>query len=381
MVPKADDSELLLHEARTRTGLFDFGPDGWQEGFERLVAAAHSDISDPDEVARVEELIVTRLVTRLRIEDWYCAHAPETSHPVGGPLVIFGLPRTATTALQHLLSLDPALRYLRRWELDDPVPPPDASTESEDPRRLSQSDRADQQHIRRMDGPVEDGRIHELCFENSELVLPVPSYTEWWRSADHDAVLPYHERVLRLLHSHRPPRHWLLKFPNYLFLLPQVTAQYPDVRFVMTHRDPTVVVPSACSVVFASRRRRLPNATLDSDAFGTEVLEHLLVGVRRAMEARDALGPDRFLDVGQQQFETDPVGMAERIYEFAGLELDGTVRDAHATWASENQPGSRGAHHYRAEDFGLTAEGIASAFSTYLDRYGEYCAPASRPRR
>ena len=52
---------------------------------------------------------------------------------------------------------------------------------------------------------AEDGAIFEMCFHHSELVLPVPSYTTRWRTIDHHYALAYHERILRLLHSHRPP--------------------------------------------------------------------------------------------------------------------------------------------------------------------------------
>jgi len=66
-------------------------------------------------------------------------------------------------------------------------------------------------HITAVDGPAEDFPIHALAFDHAELTLPVPSHSRWWRTANHDSVFPYHERVLRLLHSHRPPTAWLLK--------------------------------------------------------------------------------------------------------------------------------------------------------------------------
>jgi hypothetical protein len=59
----------------------------------------------------------------------------------------------------------------------------------------------------------------------------------------------------------------------------------------------------------------------------------------------------------------------------AGLHLTDAVRAAMAAWSEQNQAGSRGAHHYNAEEFGLTDAEIRSAFAEYLDRYGDYCAP------
>ena len=46
----------------------------------------------------IDAMVVDRRVTRLRIEEWYAAHAADAGRPVRGPLVVFGLPRTGTTA-------------------------------------------------------------------------------------------------------------------------------------------------------------------------------------------------------------------------------------------------------------------------------------------
>jgi hypothetical protein len=67
--------------------------------------------------------------------------------------------------------------------------------------------------------------------------------------------------------------------------------------------------------------------------------------------------------------------VAERIYDFAKLELHDDVRLAMAKWSASNRVGARGVHRYSAEEFGLTDEEIRSAFVDYLDRFGGYCAP------
>jgi hypothetical protein len=366
--------ELLLERAIGRTGLTDFGPDGWQAGFARLVEAVSTDLGeDAGAVEAIDARIVDRLVNRLRVEEWYAEHAAEAVHRVEGPLVILGLPRTGTTALHYLLAVDPQFRYPRRWELQDPVPPPEAATESEDPRRPSQAPQPSVQHIASVDGPVEDRFIHELCFNDNEGVLPVPSFTRWWHTAGHAAAFGYHERILRLLHSHRPPYYWLVKDPNYLFQLTELAAHYPDARFVMTHRDPVAVLPSTCSTIIAARRKRLPGWITDPAELGQWAMSNFADGLQRAAAARVLLGEHRFLDVGQYELESDPVAVAMRIYGFVGLRLDSPVRTAMARWASENHPGSRGEHRYSAEEFGLTAQSIRQSFAPYLDRFGDHC--------
>jgi hypothetical protein len=207
--------------------------------------------------------------------------------------------------MHHLLALDPQFRYLRSWEVRDPVPPPVAATEHEDPRRPSGPPRVDVRHIVAVDGPAEDWPLHALAFDHAELTLPVPSHTAWWRRRDHSSLCPYVDRVLRLLHSRRPPHRWLLKMPAYVFLLPEVAAQHPDARFVMTHRDPVVAIASTCSTVAASRAQRTPTWS-PGPTFGRELLDHWAEGLRQALAARQALGERRFVDVVQHELGTTP---------------------------------------------------------------------------
>ena len=365
--------ESLLDLATDGTGLADFGPDGWQEGFGHMVAAIQTDLAgDIDAIHRAESIVVNRLMNRLRIEDWYAAHGAEAAvHRVEGPLVVLGTGRSGTTAAHYMLALDPQFRYLRKWEIEDPTPPPDMSTESNDPRR-HKSVQSTAQHIATVDGPTEDRRIAELSFRDDGRSLPIPTYTDWWLEADHTAGFQYHERVLRMLHVNRPPYRWLLKSPDYLFTLPPLLAQYPDIRFVMMHRDPVKVIPSVCSVTVEAVRRRLPDWTFDPDTFGRNFLYYLGEGVRRFMRVREEVGDDIFVDVGQPELEADPVRIARRIYEFAGLSLSYDTVGSIQRWTEENRVGSRGVHSYTLEQYGLSEGEICEVFSEYIDRFSAY---------
>lgn len=365
--------EELIDRARAQSGRADFGPDGWQEGLAQLVDAVAVDLGhDADAVARVEEQIVTRLVNRLGVEQWYAEHGDEGRQPVQGPVVIVGLPRTATTALQFLLAVDPQFRFARPWEVNAPVPPPEVATEHEDPRRLAAASQSSVRHIASADGPIEDNPLWGLHFHSQELALPVPTYTTWWRDADVAGTFAYHDRALRLLHARRPPTRWLIKGPAYLFHLPPFARQYPDARFLFTHRDPAVALPSTCSTVIDAWSMVVPTVTVDPTAVGCYMLEHYVHGMRRAMDARAEVGEDRFLDIAQHDVERDPVGTAARIYEFLGLELTDDVRGAMGAFAQENRRGARGVHAYTAAEYGYTADAIRVAFDEYLDRFAAY---------
>jgi hypothetical protein len=330
---------------------------------------------DADALGPIEAIILDRLVTRLRVEAWWSEHGDEAAAPVAGMVAVAGLPRTGTTALHYLLALDPRFRYLRKWELADPVPPPVLGREASDPRRPNDVPTANVRHIATADGPTEDGPIFSLNFSSAETIFPVPSYTQWWRENDHASSFPYHDRILRLLHSHRPPRHWLLKYPNFAFHLPQLVAQYPGARIVVTHRDPALALPSTCSVVLDSRTQRLPRWDTDKTALGRELLRQFAAGAQRMIDARAELGEERFIDVGQRELEADPMGTAARVYDFLGLALDDAHREAIAAWADSNRQGARGEHRYGAEEFGLTETEIRETFALYTARFASYCAP------
>ena len=167
-----------------------------------------------------------RLVNRLEVEAWYVEHPDVDDVTIRGPIDINGLPRTGTTALADMLSLDPQFRCLRGWEQAKPVPPPVADEEADDPRRLAFVRRHEERsaedavmHIFEVDATMEDTEILGMAFHGQQMTLPVAGYRKWWRSADLTDTYKYHRRVVKLLGSQRPPELWLFKAPHHKFHL------------------------------------------------------------------------------------------------------------------------------------------------------------------
>jgi hypothetical protein len=129
--------ETLLADASATAELDDFGPGDFRDGLGVLLESYERDAglspaTDADVVADLRR----RLVNRLEVEAWYTDHPEIEQLPVLGPVDINGLPRTGTTALANMLSLDPQFRSLRQWEQVRPCPPPTIAGEATDPRRL-----------------------------------------------------------------------------------------------------------------------------------------------------------------------------------------------------------------------------------------------------
>ena len=368
-------AEELLTEVAAATGLTDFGPGDFREGLEVLLASVAVDAEfDPSADDAVLATLRRRLENRLLLEAWLTQHPEALTTPVIGPVDIVGLPRTGTTALANMMSLDPQFRCLRGWEQAAPIPPPSLVTESLDERRLRAAAENSHlsaemlaMHLYDLDATTEDSDVLGMAFHGQQYTLPVYGYHRWWRSADFTETYRYHRRVIQVLQSQDPPKTWLFKAPHHKFHPEAIVAAYPDVRFVMTHRDPARSIPSYSSLV--STIFPLANAPRDLRRVGPEVSNHLRVGMEQALAARDRLGEERFIDVHHRELARDPIGVLHRVYESLGLTFSNETEMAVERWQTANRLGAHGEHRYTPEQFGLNADQIRNEFGFYIDRF------------
>jgi hypothetical protein len=365
----------LLATATAQSGLDDFGPGDFRAGLDVLLDSLEHD-GDLDAATddAVTGDLCRRLVNRLEVEAWYAEHPEVDDVVIDGPVDINGLPRTGTTALADMLSLDPQFRCLTGWEQTQPVPPPVLGEEEDDPRRRAfvdlQSKRSEAQramHIVEIDATMEDTEVLGMAFHGQQMTLPVPGYRAWWRHADLAETFDYHRRVVQLLGSRKPPARWLFKAPHHNFHLEAFVHAYPDARFVMTHRDPAAVVPSYTSLV--STVFPPAEGTRDLVALGHEVSNHLCEGVEQAIEQRFRLGEHRFLDVHHRELVADPKGTVRRVYDWLDLELRPDVEATIFDWQQEHTMGAGGTHRYTAGQFGLTVDQVRSDFDFYIRHF------------
>ena len=368
-------AQMALARARDATGLDDFGDPDFREGLERVLdAIPRMPLLAPVREA-VEAKIIGDLATRLRIEAWHAAH-PDTP-PVEGMVLVCGLPRTGTTATVAMLALDPRLRFLRGWEAQAPLPPPEDGREAADPRRLAALEAAKAYAMRAMhlndpDGPEEDlALLAGLTMSSYNGHLPMPEdYLDWWIARDFTGHYRFLERVLRLLHASRGPRRWLLKSPPHLFKLDAFAARFPDARYIWTHRDPARVISSAASLQSHMQAERSRPGSIEPAERGRMLLDFWRQGMDRGLAARARIGEARFIDVRNDDVVHQPVESFERIYAHLGLPLDEGLRRRLVDYNARNTPGAFGAHRHEPESFGLTHAEVRTAFADYVARFG-----------
>ena len=136
---------------------------------------------------------------------------------------------------------------------------------------------------------------------------------------------------MQLLDWQRPGERWLLKAPAHLWGLDALAATFEGVAIVWTHRDPVACTASACSMTSALMTTL---EGLDKHWLGPVVMEFYARSLDRALAAREKMDARRVVDVSHDEFVSDAVDVAKRIYAHFGLALPPTALaafEAHAT--------------------------------------------------
>ena len=370
--------ESVLAEARAATRLSDFGDESFRPGLRALLRTyAENPFSEKGQ-RRNRRRVVTLLSTRLKVEDALRRHPEVLARPVSHPIVLTGLPRSATSALFNLLGEDPAARPLRLWETQCPDPielPPGAP----DPRReaidayYAQGREKNPEwtriHFTSADTPEECVLLHAYAFHGVQLGIEpmLEPYASWYQGqvADLRPLYAYQKRLMQLLDWQRPGERWLLKAPAHLWGLDALAATFPDVAIVWTHRDPVACIASACSMTAAL----MPTLAFDPKWLGPVVMEFYARSLDRGLAAREKMDARRVVDVSHDEFVSDAVGVAKRIYAHFGLPLTPATLAAFEKHAGENPRAKHGRHEYGLEEYGLSEAVVRRRFRAYPLRF------------
>jgi hypothetical protein len=193
---------------------------------------------------------------------------------------------------------------------------------------------------------------------------------------DYEVSYGYERRFLQVLQHRAPAATWVLKTPAHITTLPLVFATFPDAWVVQTHRDPAKTIPSTIDLVATMTWLRTDHVDVDTLA--------VLLSAAFSGALNDCVGlrgsgavPPRFVDVHFDALVSDPVATIGLAYEQMGR----TLADGHAAaitqYVAANPPGRHGAHVYRPEDWGFTADEIRESVATYLDHFDVSLEPTS----
>jgi hypothetical protein len=374
------DAEALLEDAAANSGLDDFGPSSFREGLDVLVASAEREAGLHDDGrALLARMIRSRLENRLHLYDWHAREPTIGEGAIRAPVFVVGLWRTGTTILSYLLAQDRDSRSLRRWEAAIPCPPPGYDVDADRDRVARLEAQIAQQHaatpelaainIQEAGGPTEcvltlSHEFKSLLFDCS---LHIPSFYEWNRTADQRSAYEHHRATLQLLQWKTPPDRWQLKAPAHTLSLPALLEVYPDARFIVPHRDPSVSLASACD--FWELQMRAFTPRVDTDALGAHWLDvycDALECLQRFLD--DLVDPAHVVELQYSELR-DTLGAVGRIYDELEIPMTADAEQRMADFLAQHRPGQHGTHEYSLERYGLDPDDVAARFAPWVERF------------
>jgi hypothetical protein len=199
----------------------------------------------------------------------------------------------------------------------------------------------------------------------------VPNYTRWVAASDHRSAFAWHEKILKLLQSTGRPRHWLLKGPTHLPVLPALFERYPDARLVLMLRDPVKATASVVDVSGTLFYMRSDDTSLNKP-HGQFIDGHPAVtALQRVIDWIEAgtIPGDRIQAVPYLEFFADPARGLEKLYAGLGLPLPDASRDAMLGYLAAKPKDKFGHHEYAVGSSDLIA-GERTKWKAIQDYFG-----------
>jgi hypothetical protein len=380
-------AEELLATGRRRTGLTDIGDPSFMAALDVLLRSINAEGSvTPEGLAAGTERFLRLIVNRLRFEADCARERAIGEQRLAPPLIIDGLPRVGSTKLHRLLAEGGDFQSMLFWQVYNPAPFPDARAGQSDPRiaeaarflewRSRLSPAADAAHHIAALEPEEDTYLLEFTLHTywPTSYYNVPSFLRWLAGQDRGAAFGYLARLLQYLQwqFHRgTPRPWLLKSPPNLGYEREMARSLPGARFVMLHRDPVDIVPSAVAIV-RETRRLYSGGIRDLRPVGEWSLAEYGAAMARHMQWRAQAPSGSVIDIAYEDVLHDERSVITRIYEHCGLELTAAALQRMLGWSAANAQHQHGQHVYSLEESQLTRERIEAAFDPYLRAYGAF---------
>lgn len=377
------DAQALLARAMAETGLSDWADEGFPERF--ALAVSHINTIPMDDAGRkaAADNINWLLTDRLRFfqdrKDY-----PLADEVIDRPMFATGEPRSGTTLMHALMSVDPDARALRFNEVMHPSPPP-GTVEGEDPR-VALADAEWREINAKMwkwlhchpyndmlgDGLPEDERTWAFDFR-------VMTPTAWWRvpmqnlsfglPTDPTAQYRIHKAMLQAFQYMRPKKYWVLK-GFHTTRLKEFFETYPDATLVWLHRDPVMVAASSTMMMSDIMEGIVGKIDLVKEA--KMHLDRVRWSVGNTM-SNPLTDDPRIHHVLYRDFVADPIGTIRGYYEFAGRPFTPQAEAAMRDYLANNKGDRHGKFHYSPSvltDAGYDIDELNAEFAPFRERFG-----------
>ncbi len=374
------NADALLAQAQAQTGLKDWGDPTLPDKFRLAVDFLNNCGMDEAGQRAGAQTCLWLLTSRLEFFEDFKRY-PIAEEKIVQPLFATGEPRSGTTLLHALLSVDPHGRALRFWEVMYPSPPPGLA-KPDDPRR-AKADEDWRDILRRMpfwlkshpyndmlgNGLPEDERSWAFDFR-------VMTPTAWWRvpfgmnvgglPADPRAQYRIHKMMLQQFQYARPKKYWVLK-GFHGGRLPEFFATYPDAKIIWVHRDPVQAIASR--IVLTGELVEGLSGHVDWNEQARMHLAACRAGFQATLN-NPMIDDPRIHHVRYPDFISDPVGTIRGFYEKYGVPFGPETDTAMRDYLKNNKADRYGKFKYSTDVIGEDIAALNAEFVPYRARFG-----------
>lgn len=332
----------------------------------------------------LQQMVVNAIVQTSRL-NYMCARFPKiVQTPIADPLIVAGMPRSGTTYLLQLISTDPTLLTLKRWEVHSPFPSLEVlEGTAQDTREMEGAALEDQQDkllpllTSLYDVGAQDAteEIEVMQYGGYSCALSfsgdTPSYDEYLyanKQSDGYAYLYRFLQALQWFKKATPTQKWLLKSPQHLGGLDAVDEAFPNASLVFTHRDPASVFASLLTLTAYTVRSVYSEISKDRLLNRARRMQH---GFLRGLVKHAERFEGRCTHVYFHEFMNDYHASIESIYALSGMTYDAEAQARVERQAAIFTRGRRAGRvvYDLEEDFGLTRDQVREEFSYYLEKF------------
>ncbi|WP_159931207.1 sulfotransferase [Oceanicoccus sp. KOV_DT_Chl] len=296
------------------------------------------------------------------------------------PILLAGLPRTGSTFLQRLLSLDPDNRYLN---FEEGLKPCVEITDGDGAQQRSDFSHrwANVMHghlpaVQSMitlqpDFPVECNFLkrNSLLCDSWCFQLDLQELREYWYHPDSQTTkYQLYLRQLQILqYRSAAAERWVLKSPTHHPVIDSLDTVFEQPLIINTRRNLDEVVPSLINLVYALRKGFSDHIELSS--VRDEVLEFLKNQIACNQTARKKMPDSHLIDIDYPDLIQDPQAVIEHIYARFNLDFTNEYQGNIESWL-QLQPQSSykpKSYRYNLRSLGFSVVDIHQYFDSCFD--------------
>lgn len=379
------DADELLTTARQLTGLADFGPSDFMEGFTTFVTGVSTEaMIRPDCWSHLRERILRLLMNRLWCAKDIADHPGILQERVDSPAIIVSLPRTGSTKLHRMVGAAGGFKTTPFWMVHMFARIP-GLVDGGKARRIEETMAFEAWMYQKSPGlltghpmfthePEEDQFTMEHSFRHALLfgTFHSPTYARWLTTTDMAPAYDYLSMQIKYLQWQFPAggAPWLLKAPPHMGNEAQLARIFDAPRLIVTHRDPVKCIPSVMHTAMASRK---VYSDLDSSAaLRPGILGMFAYCADQHLKWRADHPEVQILDLSFREIAEQGVATARKVYDFVGLPFTAQHERNILQWERDNPKDMYGKINHAAAAIGSSEEEIKAAFAAYRERFAAF---------